>query len=153
MQTLSQELITKHQWLVHMVQSFHTLQNYCYRKGSFFTKEMILFISSLFMLLSSPVHLFFLVCTKLLIWPLLVSLLSLGWIGLVFKPNNCLYNLNGEIPMTAWCGFTATAKGTRRINSRTFTCYTWLAHDCPWNCQLSNYLWCLEKKGRGGGYG
>ncbi len=63
-------------------------------KGVFFTMARFLWSSTtvvlcgrpgLFLLLSSPACPFLLECTKLLIWPLLMSLLSLWWICFVFE--------------------------------------------------------------------
>ncbi len=63
-------------------------------------------------------------CTKLLIWPLLMFLLSLWWIFIIIlKPNNCLFHLHGEI---LWPHLSM-----KQLLS-----------------QLSNYLWFLEKGGR-----
>ncbi len=40
---------------------------------------------------------FFSECTRLLIWPLLIFLLSLWWICFVFEANNRLFHLYGQI--------------------------------------------------------
>ncbi len=106
--------------------------------------------------------LFFSECTKLLYWPLWMFLLSLWWIFLFLKPNNCLFHLYGEILLTAWCGFTAKASKCKCYtynqlqnfeNSRTLL--NWcrdnkrIAYICPWksfwvNCPITS----LEKGGR-----
>ncbi len=43
---LEPKCITKHQWLVHRLQSFHTLQNCCNRGGNNFFKYMDLFVAT-----------------------------------------------------------------------------------------------------------
>ncbi len=84
-------------------------------------------------------------CTKLLIWPLLMFLLSLWWIFL--KPNNCLFHLHGKLLRPHDVGShqqLPNANGTLRINSKPFTCLTdveineGIAHICPWNSFLVN---------------
>ncbi len=81
------------QWHICLLESVLLLVDVV--NGVFFTMQRILQSSitfvlcgrrSLFMLQSSPVwRSFFLECTKLLLWPLLMFLLSLWWICFVFE--------------------------------------------------------------------
>ncbi len=78
-------------------------------------------------------------CTKLLIWPLLIFLLSLWWICFVLflKPNNCLFHLYGEL---LWLHDVGSQQQLHTKNQlQTFYLLNWcrnnkgIAHICPWN--------------------
>ncbi len=135
-------------------------------KGFFFTMARFLWSSTivvlcgrpgLFLLLSSPVRPFFSECTKLLIWPLLMSLLSLWLICFVLKPKNSLFHLHGDLHLASfdhmtWVHSFQMQMADLKSNQNFYLLNWWrnnkgIAHNCPLNSVLVNFpITCVPLK-------